>query len=195
MINEEEKSEGSEEDEADENEDAGDIEDEDEDEEAGEIAAEIAAQHISDRTRLNYAYKIRAVLAWLREKHPACVEDDEITIHLPLELVVLTEFFGFISYRHPQERRGIYSYSTVTGYFSAIKNLYRERGMVIPAAHVHSVNQFLQGFKRTVARARDEGNIALVSDVTDIVNISSLMLLTCVNCFVALERRKGTAFI
>jgi hypothetical protein len=125
-----------------------------------DIADDIGRDRICDSTKKAYAGKIKKWKEWLREHHPHTI-DHGGQIILPLDDNVVMGFFGFKAYRNPVARTGLYSKSTTEQFYSALKDEYRNREVFFPVSTQKKVLGFLDGLKRTIATAREKGEMSV----------------------------------
>lgn len=127
-------------------------------------AKTIVEGHIQKKTRAIYDSKIKQLTNWLRATHASqlrtVTENDEAKeeIVLPLTVTILEAFFGFISQHEDGRNKSV---PDVTGYQSAITKLYQWRSMQQPTDEIQYTKTFIAGYKRTVAKAREDGEMPL----------------------------------
>lgn len=120
-----------------------------------EVSNEIMRSRLQKTTLGSYASKINHLQEWLSRVHPECINvvSNVKQCILPIPCGVLQEFLGSICLRkdddgNPVEPHEHLTYSYVSGYKSAIKNLYRQYHITMDNASVMMMDEFFGGYVR-----------------------------------------------
>jgi hypothetical protein len=146
---------------------------------AVENAEQMRSKRLCPKTQANYASKIALFTKWIRLHADNDVMNhydvDTDSVKLPVPTGVLMEFFGYIGDEAGIEddvsdddvddtaanKTGHYrSFSTVSGYRSAIVSLYKSRKLM-ESFPTTEIGEFLAGFKRSIAVAKENGTMPL----------------------------------
>jgi len=129
---------------------------------ARENAADMVEKKLSDKTKMNYRGRIKALkMISEHEEKPISdlynTENDELT--LPLPVPVLIEFFGYIG-NVSEEGDQYKAVSTVGGFRSAIVDLYKSHRIsnMFPS---DEISDFISGYKRNIAYEKLAGHVTL----------------------------------
>jgi hypothetical protein len=116
------------------------------------LASSIVAKRTHQKTQELYACKIGILKKWLTTHNPTSVVAN--TIQLPLSVDMLMSFLGFVI-KDPNTGapRAV---STITGYTSALSNLYKSHNHTLPAKEIQ---QFVAGYKRHFAGLKMSGEM------------------------------------
>ena len=145
---------------------------------AVENAEQMRSKRLCPKTQANYASKIALFTKWIRLHADNDVMNhydvDTDSVKLPVPTGVLMEFFGYIGDEAGIEddvsdddvddtaanKTGHFrSFSTVSGYRSAIVSLYKSRKLM-ESFPTTEIGEFLAGFKRSIAVAKEKWNNA-----------------------------------
>ena len=126
------------------------------------LAIEIMAGRKSDNTKNQCKHKVEHFKKWLQSRHPVCIEESGSTDLSAVDRKILKEFLGHICKKKDDE--GVYcdpvvflSYQHVSGYKSAIKDYFITQEVKISDEIERMFTQFFEGYKRTVAKLKQDG--------------------------------------
>jgi hypothetical protein len=122
---------------------------------SSEFADRIIQEQVVEKTRKSYDSKQDRFKNWLRTEHPETIENNEIKF--PLDSEHLKNYLGYISRFSDGRNKSI---ADVGGHISAINNYFRKYNFESPTCN-SIVRQFMSGYKRTVATAKQTGEMKL----------------------------------
>jgi hypothetical protein len=127
---------------------------------ATQAAEHIMALHITQTTRNLYKQRMNVVIFFVRRHFPDSYDQTDIKLRLPLPRDVLEAFFGDLSMAQDGKLK---AFTTITGYKSAISDYYKEHGnLVMDASTERWMSQFMAGYKRRVAQAKQDGEMDIM---------------------------------
>lgn len=129
-------------------------------------ANEVISQRVVTSTRKNYGCSIKKFKTWIIQKNYAnALLNGEIKVPLPNEEIIL-EFLGeaqkIDSNGVFSETNKLIATSTMTGIYSAINNLYREKEFSLTPLTKTRIQAFLAGYKRIVSEAKLTGQLPIL---------------------------------
>lgn len=132
------------------------------------VSDDIISERLTKSTRKNYGNKIKHFISWIKELYPEhCEADDPDQPILPIPTEILKEFYGHISRKKNKNGEYImptqwHAYQTVSGYKSAIKDIYKDNKVAFGADAEAMSNEFFQGYQRRIATLKQSGEMSLV---------------------------------
>jgi hypothetical protein len=141
-----------------------------------EMARKIRKKKLSDNTLAQYNNKKDHFIDWIQEKYPNCFSDDG-EINLAPESItteILETFFGYICQKRNLKTGELVirdsktneiemqSFQHVSGYKSAIKDLYKSKKVRMSQESEDTLSEFFAGYDRTIAELKQEGKKSLV---------------------------------
>lgn len=117
----------------------------------------------AEGTRKNYHSKITMLRKFIRQNYGVEIDNnfDALIVYLNDNPIVVDKFVACYSYKDPVTRSGIRAKSTVTGYVSSVKYLYKEAAdpdlRQIPEVIETSLKSYVSGFVKTRAKKQEGG--------------------------------------
>ena len=129
-----------------------------------EIGAATEEMRLAKTTRLQYGRNVQTITNWMEKNYPTQVENGELKI--PLDGAALKEFFYHAMLKQDKDGNYVrpaqfYSFNHVNNYRSAVKNLYRERGVEVDFATNAVLKSVMSSFKRRIAQLKADGEMSL----------------------------------
>jgi hypothetical protein len=131
------------------------------------LAQKMTEKRTKTSTKDQYRGKITHIIEWCEKNHPSAIVNRELTI--PIEKDVALEFFGFLSADAnqrdalegpqdlPEGAVDPISHSTLTGYRSAISDLYRQHGQKLSVDLDAGIKGITDGYKKLINSLRQRG--------------------------------------
>jgi hypothetical protein len=126
-----------------------------------DFGSRMMGKRLAVNTKNQYQQKVKNLKAWLLLNHPAQIVDDQIT--LPLSSDQLIAYMSQVCHKaNPKEGESPFnSFSTVSGYNSAVKWLYQESGVQMAPDATKKMSDFLLGYRRQVAEFKESGQMKM----------------------------------
>ena len=152
---------------------------------SGERAANIMGKHIVEKTKSIYTNKLKVIVNYMADKDKEqsieevdsdrleYLEDGNHILKLPLDDGDLNDFFGYISQHADGSNKSV---SDLGGYTSTISNEYKIRKIPQPDSAKSQTSQFMAGYRKQVAKARQDGEMPLHEGKTPFTFEAYLML-------------------
>lgn len=121
-----------------------------------ENADDILGQHVLKKTRTQYADCVKFITNYCSNHIPDAV-DENGKLKLPMDLEHLKRFLGDMGAE--RSNKTIKAASTMDAYGIALKFIYKENGIAIPASTNIFLKTFKEGYKRKVAQKKDIGDM------------------------------------
>lgn len=122
----------------------------------------VQSMKITLSSRNTYSQRINAFSKFVKDNFPNAYEETSADIaqnlKLPLDEDIILSFFASLYNESEGEFRAA---ATIGGYRSAINHLYRERLVPIPPELKQSMDDFVRGYRRRIAQAKEEGDIPI----------------------------------
>lgn len=118
-------------------------------------ALKISSKRIADSTKSNYISKVKCWKKWMKSYKPDQL-DATGELRLPLDESTMLAFMGSIMYKDAAKTK-MKANSTIMGYYSALKYEYSEKK--IPFNLSEDLSNFLSGYQKETARARENGEL------------------------------------
>ena len=120
------------------------------------LATKTTKGRIEESTRKSYEASLVFIAQRLSVLMPSAVDASGALV-IPMTLEAATVFMGLMS--EPQQKKQIRALKTMDAYVSAIKHIYREKEVDLSPELCRFFKSFSDGYKRKVAKAKDEGTM------------------------------------
>jgi len=131
-----------------------------ENEAATEAAEDMMDRRTCEGTKKQYDSAIGLMITWMKTNHPHLVESENNvdSLKMPLNDAAVLQWLAVAS----KKPNGKYkSYSCISGYKSAIGDLYTSREQDMQAALKKKLKKYSAGYKRTIADLKQNGEIPM----------------------------------
>jgi hypothetical protein len=135
-------------------------------EDASAIAKKLKAKRTNDSTKRQYSSRIGTMTQWMRENHSDAIDEQSDAIRLPAERNAVLAFFGHIcsaaSLRDEatsdvESTQAPLSFSGVTGYRSALVDLYRGAELQLDPDLNAELKTILDGYQKLLNDLKKRG--------------------------------------
>jgi hypothetical protein len=133
-----------------------------------ELAEDMTSKKTKKSTKDAYKLKIRTFVEWCRKNRPDSL-DSLGDVIIPMEIGVVTQFFGYLSIpvvnrskissseQIPEKEEDPPSYSTLTTYRSALVDLYSQKNLKVSDEWNTRVKGILEGYEKSINELRSRG--------------------------------------
>jgi hypothetical protein len=133
------------------------------------LSEDILSKRLATGTKYQYNSKIKSLLKWIQSSHQDLYDEENDKLRLDqFDDKLMMDFMGFVCRKRKRnsdeyvDPPQFFSFSYVSSYRSAIKDLYKQENIEVPRSVANFLNQFNEGYTRMVAMKKQTGETALV---------------------------------